>query len=39
MYQYDRDYIFDSSKFDQRFNFSTTNYRQGVKDTITQTNP
>jgi nucleoside-diphosphate-sugar epimerase len=39
MYQYDRDYIFDSSKFDQRFNFSTTNYRQGVKDTIAQTNP
>ena len=37
MYQYDRDYVFDSSKFAQRFNFSTTSYQQGVKDTITQT--
>lgn len=37
MYQYDRDYIFDSSKFDQRFNFSTTTYQQGVKATVAQT--
>ena len=37
MYQYDRDYFFDSSKFDQHFNFSTTTYQQGVKDTITLT--
>jgi nucleoside-diphosphate-sugar epimerase len=31
MYQYDRDYFFDSSKFDKRFNFKTTTYREGVK--------
>ncbi len=37
MYQYDRDYFFDSSKFDERFSFSTTIYRQGVKDTIALT--
>jgi len=37
MYQYDRDYFFDSSKFEQRFNFEATSYQQGVKETITQT--
>ncbi len=37
MYQYDRDYIFDSSKFDKRFNFRTTTYQEGVKATIEQT--
>jgi nucleoside-diphosphate-sugar epimerase len=37
MYQYDRDYIFDSSKFDNRFHFSTTTYQQGVKESIEQT--
>ncbi len=37
MYQYDRDYFFDSSKFEQRFNFSTTTYQQGVKETVAQT--
>lgn len=31
MYQYDRDYFFDSSKFDKRFNFRTTSYQEGVK--------
>lgn len=34
MYQYDRDYFFDSSKFDQRFNFKTTTYQEGVKETV-----
>lgn len=34
MYQYDRDYYFDSSKFDKRFNFQTTSYSEGVKKTI-----
>ncbi len=33
MYQYDREYIFDSSKFDKRFAFRTTPYAQGVKET------
>ena len=37
MYQYDRDYFFDSSKFEQRFNFEATSYQQGVKETIAQT--
>ncbi|MDI6803397.1 MAG: NAD-dependent epimerase/dehydratase family protein [Bacteroidota bacterium] len=37
MYQYDRDYYFDSSKFDKRFNFKTTTYQEGVKLTIQQT--
>jgi nucleoside-diphosphate-sugar epimerase len=31
LYQYDRDYFFDSSKFDRRFDFKTTTYREGVK--------
>lgn len=34
MYQYDRDYFFDSSKFDTRFNFKTTSYQEGVKNTV-----
>lgn len=37
MYQYDRDYFFDSSKFNKRFNFKTTTYQDGVKLTIEQT--
>jgi nucleoside-diphosphate-sugar epimerase len=36
MYQYDRDYIFDSSKFDKRFDFRTTTYQEGVKLIIKQ---
>jgi nucleoside-diphosphate-sugar epimerase len=34
MYQYDRDYIFDSSKFDKRFQFKTTSYKEGVKKIV-----
>jgi nucleoside-diphosphate-sugar epimerase len=34
MYQYDRDYVFDSSKFDSRFSFKTTTYREGIKQTV-----
>jgi nucleoside-diphosphate-sugar epimerase len=34
LYQYDRDYVFDSSKFNKHFDFKTTGYRQGVKETI-----
>jgi len=34
MYQYDRDYFFDSSKFDTRFNFKITTYQEGVKNTV-----
>jgi nucleoside-diphosphate-sugar epimerase len=31
LYQYDRDYFFDSSKFDKRFDFKTTTYQEGVR--------
>jgi nucleoside-diphosphate-sugar epimerase len=34
MYQYDRDYIFDSSKFDRKFHFATTAYQDGVRQTV-----
>ena len=34
MYQYDRDYIFDSSKFTSRFDFSPTPYKDGIKEII-----
>ena len=34
MYQYDRDYFFYSSKFDKRFNFKTTTYQEGVRNTV-----
>jgi len=34
MYQYDRDYFFDSSKFEKRFNFTPTSYQEGVKLTV-----
>ena len=30
LYQYDRDYFFDSSKFDRRFDFTTTTPEQAV---------
>jgi nucleoside-diphosphate-sugar epimerase len=34
MYQYDRDYFFDSSKFNNRFNFTPTTYETGVKQIV-----
>lgn len=33
-YQYDRDYVFDSSKFEQHFDFTPTPYMEGIKNTI-----
>jgi len=36
MYQYDRDYFFDSSKFEKRFKFQITSYHEGVKQTVKQ---
>lgn len=30
-YQYDRDYFFDSSKFEKRFGFTPTSYQDGIK--------
>ena len=34
MYQYDREYIFDSSKFGKRFAVKPTSYQDGVKETL-----
>jgi nucleoside-diphosphate-sugar epimerase len=34
MYQYDRDYVFDSSKFEKRFDFKPTPYEQGIDEII-----
>lgn len=31
-YQYDHDYIFDSSKFEKAFNFKPTSYEDGLKE-------
>jgi len=33
-YQYDRDYVFDSSKFMKRFDFRVTSYAEGIKMTV-----
>lgn len=33
-YQYDRDYIFDSSKFERRFGIKATSYDAGIKETV-----
>lgn len=34
LYQNDRDYFFDSSKFTRTFNFETTSYKDGIKSMI-----
>ncbi|MDQ2657519.1 MAG: NAD(P)H-binding protein [Bacteroidota bacterium] len=34
LYQYDRDYIFDSSKFEKEFNFKPTSYEDGINEVI-----
>lgn len=34
MYQYDRDYFFDSSKFNKYFHFTPTTYEMGVKKIV-----
>ncbi|MGV3603058.1 MAG: NAD-dependent epimerase/dehydratase family protein [Dyadobacter fermentans] len=33
-YQYDRDYVFDSSKFEDRFGFSATGYVDGIAEMV-----
>jgi nucleoside-diphosphate-sugar epimerase len=35
-YQADRDFFFDSSKFEKYFNFKPTTYQQGVREIISQ---
>ncbi|SDD87506.1 Nucleoside-diphosphate-sugar epimerase [Pricia antarctica] len=34
LYQYDRDYVFDSSKFEKRFGMAPTPYDEGIKEMI-----
>lgn len=34
MYQYDRDYVFDSSKFEKRFDFKPTPYQDGISKIV-----
>lgn len=34
LYQYDRDYVFDSGKFEKQFNFVPTSYEEGVRLTV-----
>jgi nucleoside-diphosphate-sugar epimerase len=34
MYQYERDYVFDSSKFEKRFDFEPTPYLEGVRKVV-----
>jgi nucleoside-diphosphate-sugar epimerase len=34
MYQYDRDYVFNSDKFNQHFDMQPTPYREGIKEII-----
>jgi hypothetical protein len=34
MYQYDRDYVFDSSIFEKRFDFKPTPYLDGIREIV-----
>jgi nucleoside-diphosphate-sugar epimerase len=34
LYQFDSDYLFDSSKFDKAFNFKTTTHKEGIEETV-----
>jgi len=38
LYQYDRDYFFDSSKFEKRFDWTPTTYEMGVKTIVQEEN-
>ncbi|MBD0377641.1 MAG: NAD-dependent epimerase/dehydratase family protein, partial [Flavisolibacter sp.] len=37
MYQYDRDYFFNSAKFTERFRFEPTPYQEGVREVVNNT--
>ena len=39
MYQYDRDYVFNSDKFERRFNFTPTPYSDGIAHIIAEDYP
>lgn len=34
LYQYNRDYIFNSSKFEKEFDFQPTSYEDGIKQIV-----
>ena len=34
IYQYEQDYVFDSSKFESRFNFEPTSYFEGIRQVV-----
>ncbi len=34
MYQYDRDYVFNSQKFEKRFDFKPTSYDEGIREVV-----
>ena len=34
LYQYDRDYVFDGSKFEKRFNWTPTPYEKGIQEIV-----
>jgi len=34
LYQYDRDYVFNSNKFETRFDFEPTSYLEGIKEIV-----
>jgi nucleoside-diphosphate-sugar epimerase len=34
LYQYDRDYIFDSTKFEKAFNYEPISYEEGIQKTV-----
>ncbi|MGB7785802.1 MAG: NAD-dependent epimerase/dehydratase family protein [Salinimicrobium sp.] len=34
MYQYDRDYVFDSSKIEEQFGLNPTSYARGIKEVV-----
>ena len=36
LYQFDRDYVFDSSKFENYFDFKVTSYREGIKAIVNE---
>jgi nucleoside-diphosphate-sugar epimerase len=39
LYQYDHDYLFDSTKFERRFDFTPTPYLEGIRETISRMRP
>ena len=34
LYQYDREYVFNSDKFEKEFNFTPTPYKEGLQEVI-----